>query len=237
MRKKLFLLVSVLGVAAHTLSMELAPLSIQEKDSCSIKRSRFVLSLRLSQDSTANSLPRDGAHNSPSQGLEEDIKSPKSLGMRLVITCRTAHLSEVGLRGTTGTLILDGYIKRGADLDACDKQGSSLMWLAFFGFDALFKHLLDAGASIVAASDLGYTALHAAAQEGHLHIVQYILSNQLLGVNIQATCGSTPLHLAVQGRKHVVVACLLAQGASVDITDSLGRTALHIAICRLVYDI
>lgn len=104
------------------------------------------------------------------------------------------------------------------------------MWLAYFGYYEHFKYLLKAGASIIATSDHKYTALHAAAQKGHLEIVKHIIENKLLDIDCRGWCGSTPLHLAVQEGMYPTVCYLLQQGASITVTDSLGRTALHLAV-------
>jgi ankyrin repeat protein len=136
----------------------------------------------------------DGSLFIPQQLEEEDIKTPKSMGRQLVVTCRNAYQIE----GATGRFMLCYFIQGGADLNACDVQGSALMWLAYFGCSALFEQLLNAGASITVTSEHNYTALHAAAQKGHLEIVKYIIENKLLPINCQGRCGSSPLHLAVQ---------------------------------------
>jgi len=153
----------------------------------------------------------------------DDCLSRKRLGEEMLEICRK------GLRGRAGIFIVENYLKQNPDVEICDKQGTILMWLAFHGCLGLVKRLVEYGASLEGASPLGYTALHAAAQEGHLEIVTYLLA-QGANPNAQAVNGSTPLHLAAQnGKTFVVCGLLLPIHGSKFLKDELGREPLHLA--------
>ncbi len=148
--------------------------------------------------------------------------SPRSLGKNLITICRSSNL-----HGPAGIYILKTYLANIPDLSLCDRQGSALMWLAYFGYTDLILLLNAGGASFETVSDLGYTALHAAAQNGHLEVVKALVERNV-DKNRQAACGSTPLHLATQGGHREVVCYLLEEGVDMNLQDSLGRTALHL---------
>lgn len=80
------------------------------------------------------------------------------------------------------------------------------------------------------AGTSGYTPLIYAAREGHLDIVQWLLSS---GANPDAaTCsgGATALHRAAYCGHLAVVQQLLAAGATPGLQDADGQTALHKAV-------
>ncbi len=74
----------------------------------------------------------------------------------------------------------------------------------------------------------GNSPLHLSAREGHLPIVQLLLSRGA-HVDILTTNSSTPLHLASENGKHQVVECLLSHGADKEATNHGGWRSLHIA--------
>lgn len=160
----------------------------------------------------------------------ESEETPESAGKKLVRLCRNCHLADSRLLGDAGKWLIDSYLSKDADLSICDRQGSALMWLSFFGHRPFYDRLLTAGASLSVTSELKYTALHAAAQRNNLSIVQDIIQHKRLPIDLQAACGSTALHLAVQAGATEVVNFLLAEGADPHVTDSLDRTPLHLAV-------
>lgn len=75
----------------------------------------------------------------------------------------------------------------------------------------------------------GRTALHYASDQGHVSIVQLLLTN---GCNINHTCSSeslSPLHLACNKGHTEVVNLLIKAGARVDHTTNTKVTPLHLA--------
>ncbi|KAK5106214.1 hypothetical protein LTS08_000332 [Lithohypha guttulata] len=91
------------------------------------------------------------------------------------------------------------------------------------------KLLLEYDANINARGGCGITALHMAAERGHLELVAFLL--QRTGVNINARCarGRTPLIYALQKPYRHCALLLLQNDAEVDAVDRDGKTALHYA--------
>ena len=67
--------------------------------------------------------------------------------------------------------------------------------------------------------DHGYTALHYAAQHGHLAIMALLLEQGRADANA-AACGCTPLHRAAYGGKLAACRMLLDNGARLDLPDA-----------------
>ena len=105
------------------------------------------------------------------------------------------------------------------------------------------KELLQENPRLVtAADDGGYSLLHKAAYNGHLDIVEYLISQ---GVNIDAASasGSTPLHGAAFYGHIETVRLLLDRGAGLDVANAGGYTPLlsasagdHSDIVRLLVE-
>ena len=72
----------------------------------------------------------------------------------------------------------------------------------------------------------GNTALHVAAEYGHVHLAQFLLEK---GINIETKgyYGTTALHRAVTAGQESVVSLLLQEGADVQAESDDGKTALH----------
>ena len=94
---------------------------------------------------------------------------------------------------------------------------------------AAVKALLKQGADVNVAQGDGMTALHWAAANGDVPLVQMLLA---AGANFRATTrlgGITPLHLASQGGHAQAVAALIASGAEPNGATSTGATSLMLA--------
>ncbi len=109
--------------------------------------------------------------------------------------------------------------------------------------EALYVHL-STGRSNPVARETGYrgwTALHMAASEGRLEVVQALIA---YGVNpdirsgvlqrdgdwLSWDCGETPLMIASRRGHEAVVRALLAAGSDVQAEDAYGGTALHSSV-------
>jgi hypothetical protein len=132
---------------------------------------------------------------------------------------RTAlHRATQRLDATTMTRL----IRAGAALDAQDADGNTALLAVNYGgaekqVTRAVQCLLAAGASAVAATHAGETALHRAAAAGHLAAVELLLHH---GAVVDARCapaGYTPMHEACASSHHhkaSIATALLARGAN-----------------------
>jgi ankyrin repeat protein len=75
----------------------------------------------------------------------------------------------------------------------------------------------------------GNTALHLAAQKGHLQIVRLLLET---GVDANALNedGMSPLHISIVANNVPIAQYLLEHGASSSVTNNTGQNTLHLAV-------
>ncbi len=94
--------------------------------------------------------------------------------------------------------------------------------------------LLDRGADVNTAQGDGMTALHWAAERGHVAVAKHLVSASAdVGAKTRIG-GYTPLHLASRGGRGAVVRMLLEAGSDPDaITSSSGVTPLHLAAAAI----
>lgn len=123
-------------------------------------------------------------------------------------------------------------VDRGVPVDSkVSKQGWTPLLLASHGgYMDIVECLLKGGAHPKIASSTGVTALHLAAQAGHVKLVALLC--RCPGLELDATMdnGWTPLFFAAQnGHWSVAIHLLRAQNAAIDLVDEDGRTALYFA--------
>ena len=98
------------------------------------------------------------------------------------------------------------------------------------GDAAAVRTLLEEGADPNVAQGDGLSALHLAAQEGNLEVVELLLG---AGAKVEAKTQIgeyTPLHVASEGAHAAVVRALLEAGADPGaVTTTTGATPLHLA--------
>lgn len=105
--------------------------------------------------------------------------------------------------------------------------GAKLRKAAAWGDLQKIKDLVARGCDLRGADGLGFTALHYAAQSGHVDIVN-ICDN----FDVKDKQGWTPLIVAAAHGHVKVVDRLLTLGASASATTDYGRTALHWAAAK-----
>jgi cytohesin len=80
------------------------------------------------------------------------------------------------------------------------------------------------------------SALHLAAAEGHLDIVQALIDKGA-GKDIQDFGGMTPLHLAIVYKQNEAAKLLIKNRAKVNVRDNFNRTPLHFAAFEGIADV
>lgn len=109
-----------------------------------------------------------------------------------------------------------------------DKGTSPLMIACYNGHLAAVNWLLKQGcqSDMKHSNDLGFTALHYAAKNGHSAIARVLLDHKA-DIDYRDKEGKTPLTVAVINGELSVASSLVEQGAQVDVADCNGMTALH----------
>ncbi len=129
-------------------------------------------------------------------------------------------------------LKMQKLLKKGADINAQDKNGYTALYLASDQDRvAAVNLLLAAGANVNAQNKRGYTALHAASYKGHAAVVSALLAARA-DVNAQNENGYTALYVASCYGHIAAVNALLAARANINIQDFIKYAALHRATCH-----
>jgi hypothetical protein len=134
--------------------------------------------------------------------------------------------------------VVKQYLDGGGDpnlrksyLDVGRRQASSpLVLMAVASHHEEMVHLLiERGARADDGNEMGYTTLHAAANNGMIAVLEFLVARGAK-VTTQTIQGYTPLHSAVHGRKPESIRFLLEHGASLDAIDKFHGTPLHNAV-------
>jgi len=120
-------------------------------------------------------------------------------------------------------------ISAGANVNATTQdRDTPLILAARQGFEETVLQLLKEGAD-VHTKNKEFTALHEAANNGHLTVVQELLRVSTCDIDSSAS-SITPLHLAAQNGHHTIVKELINQGANTEAcSGAQGFTPLHYA--------
>uniref|UniRef100_A0A4X1VE82 Ankyrin repeat domain 6 n=1 Tax=Sus scrofa TaxID=9823 RepID=A0A4X1VE82_PIG len=111
--------------------------------------------------------------------------------------------------------------------DAVAALSERLLIAAYKGQAENVVQLINKGAK-VAVTKHGRTALHLAANKGHLSVVQILLKAGC-DLDVQDDGDQTALHRATVVGNTEVIAALIQEGCALDRQDKAGDTALHIA--------
>lgn len=100
----------------------------------------------------------------------------------------------------------------------------------FFGHAKLASHLLEEGAdpNLPVLNPLKVTAIHAAAANGNIEIVQLLIAASV-DVNAREASGFTALHTVAMENKPEIAAALIQAGASPDAQNDAGDTPRTLA--------
>ena len=99
-------------------------------------------------------------------------------------------------------------------LNIQDSSGSSPLHEAMkHGNLNAAKCIVHLGANVSLVDNVGQTILHIAALTGNSEVVEYILENNLIDVNCEASFGMTPLMTAQRCNHSDVIKILIRNGA------------------------
>ena len=130
--------------------------------------------------------------------------------------------------------VVNLLLEKGASADAVTVEGETPLYTAAKGGHVqVVERLLKYTTAVQAlTSERGYQAIHMAAQEGSLKIVDLLIGAGA-DVNVESFNGSTPLALAAREGSLPVVSYLLRKKAKVDVVyGKTSRCAIHQAARR-----
>lgn len=133
-------------------------------------------------------------------------------------------VNEGSIKGTKAVL-QEGSV----DVDQGTPKGRTpLMLAASKGYTRIIRLLLDRGADLTIANEIGDTALHNSADHGHVPATKMLMK---AGADLEAANigGATPLHLAAHEGQAEVMSALIEAGANVDSRGPAGATPMFFA--------
>lgn len=159
--------------------------------------------------------------------------------LAMLLLERGANIEEVNDEGYTPLMeaAREGHeemvallLSQGAEINAQTEETSetALTLACCGGFTEVVDFLIKAGADISAGAN---TPLMEAAQEGHLELVKYLISNAGAEINTATSSGDTALTYACDNGHTDVAEVLVSAGANIEQEADGGRTPLMKA-CR-----
>lgn len=207
--------------------------------------SKFTLTAQYLLDKGANVNAKDKFHNISAlfyashhghDGIVRllcergaDANHANSLGdTPLIAAARSGHVVIVKLLCEQGVDPNTGIICKGMK-DKTQWIATAIEEAAFHGHTSVVELLLSKGVDIEARNTINnYTALIAAASQGHELTVQCLLKAKA-NVNARSVKGYTALHKAAAFASEALFGALLARGLSLEAKTNEGSTALIIA--------
>ena len=158
-----------------------------------------------------------------------DANQANSLGdTPLIAAARNGHMAIVKLLCEQGVDPNAGITCKGMK-DKTKWVATAIEEAAFHGRTSVVELLLSKGVDVEARNTINnYTALLAAASQGHELTVQCLLKARA-DVNARSAKGFTALHKAAAFANEALLGALLARGSSLDARTNEGSTALIIA--------
>ena len=150
---------------------------------------------------------------------------------------------------TQKSAVVDMLIMKGADLNAVDTSGNSVLHCAaYIGSGSLIKDLLNAGANLNAKNENGVTPLLKALVEMQTNIILSRYKEYEMAVNIlidegadleikESEYGWNPLHQAAFIGSASIIKNLLNAGANLNAKTRSEQTPLLIALTIPAFDL
>ncbi|MDI1228890.1 MAG: ankyrin repeat domain-containing protein [bacterium] len=125
---------------------------------------------------------------------------------------------------------MNEVLAQGIDPDYEDDYGRSFLWFAVNrGNLAAVRALVDAGATVTAASKYNGTLLQAAARKGSVEIAAYLLDKNPKLLESRDRDGNTALHTAAETGYPDLVAFLIEKGLDANAKNFNNRSPLSLA--------
>ncbi|XP_046550763.1 ankyrin-1-like [Haliotis rubra] len=137
------------------------------------------------------------------------------------------HLASLG-----GHLDMVKYILSQNFVDIKGKEiygRTPLMSAAIGGHLDVFRVLMSEGSNASLVDGSGNNILHLASLNGHLDMVKYILSQNIVDINVRGIYEWTPLMSAATGGHLDVFRFLMSEGSNASLVDGSGNNILHLA--------
>ena len=153
------------------------------------------------------------------------------IGRRGVVSTGMRRIDVALLAAAEHPRVIELLVGRGADPEALDPNGDSLLHLAAWSSRVpIDLQLRLAGRYLNTPGRLGWMPLHHAAMAGTAQTIATLIR---AGADVDArdSEGRTPLHLACAYPRASIIEALIAAAASLDLQAGDGTTPLHAAAC------
>ncbi|XP_046547141.1 putative ankyrin repeat protein RF_0381 [Haliotis rubra] len=137
------------------------------------------------------------------------------------------HLASIG-----GSVDIVKYVlvQKIVGINSRDKDGwTPAMKAALYKNKDVFDLLVEERADLLLVGDDKETILHVACQGGNVEIIQYLLTQDTVGIDKQDENGWTPVMHAAKGGHEAVFDVLVDKGADLSPVDGDKETILHVA--------
>ncbi|XP_048254580.1 putative ankyrin repeat protein RF_0381 [Haliotis rufescens] len=144
--------------------------------------------------------------------------------VKYVLSMNKVDINRRGQHGWTSVMVA----ARLGNREIRDRrERTPVMAAACAGHKDVVKLLINAGSNVSLVEDHGYNILHIATCIGHVAMVKYILSQNILDINSRTKCNRTPVMMAANRSYRNVLAVLVSEGADVSLRDRRGNNILH----------
>ncbi|XP_067661962.1 ankyrin repeat domain-containing protein 50-like [Haliotis asinina] len=119
------------------------------------------------------------------------------------------------------------------DINSRDvRQKTPVMTAAESGQKEVVELLVERGANLSLVCDRGRNILHLACSRGHMEVVKYILSQNIVDINSRVGCKKTCAMIAGESGYKDVVELLMENGADLSLVCDRGSNILHLACSK-----